>query len=82
MEGYRCFIWPHCTKTEDCTASRKSEMLNVLKENCLKDNDCVAVSCEDPKGEGSCSRYMLSTTCDKATWDNQISWSIHLIKSG
>ena len=81
-EGYRCFNWPDCTKTGDCTESKKAELLNVLKEKCLKDSKCVAVSCYDPDGVGSCSRYMLSKTCDKATWDDQEDWSIHLIKSG
>ena len=81
-EGYRCFNWPHCTKTGDCTESRKAELLSMLKEKCLKDGKCVAVSCYDPDEVGSCSRYMLSKTCDKATWDDQDDWSIHLIKSG
>ena len=81
-EGYRCFNWPDCTRTGDCTESKKSESLNVLKERCLKDSNCVAVSCEDPGEDGYCSRYMLSKTCDKATWDDQEHWSIHLIKSG
>ena len=79
-EGYRCFNWPHCQNSKDCTSSRKAELLNVLKEECLKDSKCVAVSCEDPDRVGSCSRYMLSKTCDKATWDDQKHWSIHLIK--
>ena len=83
MEGKRCFNWPNCLgQTVGCTRSNDVESLVVLKQNCLDDADCKAVSCEDSDSDGFCSRNMLSSSCDEATVDEELNWTAYFLKPG
>jgi len=95
LAGYRCYNFPNCGWLEvengtwkienGCGKSKvraESEKLEDLKEACLNDDNCIAVSCEDKVSDDKevCSRYMLSTYCDSTTIDDENNWTIHLLK--
>jgi len=95
LAGYRCYNFPNCGWLEvengtwkienGCGKSKvraESEKLEDLKEACLNDDNCIAVSCEDKVSDDKdvCSRFMLSTYCDSNTIDDENNWTIHLLK--
>ena len=82
MADYRCFNWPDCLESNGCTRFNDVEQLDVLREACLNDMDCIAVSCEDKAGNGECSRSMFSNTCSITTIDDEMKWTIYLLRSG
>lgn len=87
LAGHRCYNWPNCgwrhLENDGCGKSKvgaAAENLEDLKEACLNDDDCVAVSCEEKAEEGECSRHMLSNYCNTTTIDDENKWAIHLLK--
>jgi len=94
LAGHRCYNFPNCGWLElengewkienGCGKSKvraKSEELEDLKEACLNDDNCIAVSCEVKTNDtGVCSRYMLSNYCNTTTIDDENNWTIHLLK--
>lgn len=83
MEGKRCFGWIHCQTSSGCTQFTEIKQLNELKETCLNDASCIAVSCEDPTGGGvECQRSMLANSCDVTTIAGKPNWNIYFLNSG
>ena len=58
----------------------KTASLVDLKDQCLKDDNCVAVSCGHNEGdEGTCSRYIFSSSCENVQHRND--WTYHFVNS-
>jgi len=78
--GKRCYNWPNCIGTTgtDCTSNSNGGKLADLEAACAADVTCGWVSCHaDPNDPTNCQRYMFSGTCDFATQDLELDWSIH-----
>ena len=72
-----------CKESAGCTQSTQAKQLDKLKDTCLNDANCIAVSCYNLNGDGGkCRRYMLSDSCDETTINEQKNWNIHLLDSG
>ena len=63
----------------DCESFNQTSSLADLKEQCFKDDGCVAVSCDvDESKDNMCNRYMFSSTCDNSTIQESKGWTYHL----
>ena len=79
----RCFTMKECDESSLCDNSNETSSLDDLKGKCLKNNTCVAVSCDvNPSDEKICNRYMLSSSCNESTIEMKDGWNYHLMISG
>ena len=82
MKGKRCMIWKDCQNSTEsgCIRTNVPVRLSELKETCLRDEWCIAVSCEQVKIGGECARSMLFNSCDITAMKNHIKWKTYLLK--
>ena len=79
----RCFTMKECEESSLCDNSNETVSLDDLKEKCLKNDTCAAVSCDvNPSDEKMCNRYMLSSSCNESTIEKKDGWNYHLMISG
>ena len=79
----RCFTMKECDESSLCDYSNRTASLNNLKEDCSRNDTCVAVSCDvNPSDEKICNRYMLSSSCNESTIEKKDGWNYHLLISG
>ena len=72
-----------CNESSSCNINNQTESLNHLKEGCLKNDTCVAVSCDvNPSDEKICNRYMFSGYCNESTIEMKGGWTYHLMNPG
>ena len=76
----RCFTMSECIESTSCQASNKTVGLAELKEKCLKDEKCIAVSCDvNPSDMNMCNRHMLSSSCNDTTIEDNDGWTYHIL---
>ena len=78
----RCFTMSKCNESSSCEASNQTVSLTELKEKCLKDEKCIAVSCDvNPSDTNVCNRHMLSSSCNDSTIEDNSGWTYHILDS-
>lgn len=66
-----------------CESFNETAKLEDLKQKCLMDDDCVAVSCDvNVSDKTMCNRYMFSSLCDNTTIQQRNGWTYHIMKPG
>ena len=76
----RCFTMSKCNESTSCQFSNHTLGLPELKEKCLKDENCIAVSCDmNPSNANMCNRHMLSSSCNDSTIEDKDGWSYHIM---
>ena len=81
----RCFGMVPCNKSPSnvCQSHNESEKFKDLKEKCLRDNNCVAVSCDvNENNDQMCNRYMFSSSCNSSTIQERNGWIYNIVNSG
>ena len=76
----RCFGWVPCGNNPNCQRCPKKASLVDLKDKCLKDDNCVAVSCHyNQAEEGMCNKYMFSSSCEASNIQKRNGWKTYYI---
>ena len=82
MKGKRCMTWKDCQNSTEsgCIKSNEPVRLSELKEICLDNEWCIAVSCEQNKKGGECDRSMGFNSCAISSMKSHIKWKTYLLK--
>eukprot|EP00401_Gymnodinium_catenatum_P039242 CAMPEP_0117533660 /NCGR_PEP_ID=MMETSP0784-20121206/40007_1 /TAXON_ID=39447 /ORGANISM="" /LENGTH=427 /DNA_ID=CAMNT_0005330109 /DNA_START=56 /DNA_END=1339 /DNA_ORIENTATION=+ len=76
LQGRRCFNWGSCQQSNGCSKGRNRKHLAELAAM-----GATWISCEEGSVmSGTCSRYMLSGTCDTSTQDDEHGWNIYMVR--
>ena len=79
----RCFTKKECDESPFCDYSNETSSLDDLKDKCLYNCTCTAVSCDvNPSDEKMCNRYMISSSCNESTIEKKDGWNYYRMNSG
>ena len=82
--GKRCFNLANCEPSVGCEKYGDAGMptsIGVIKTRCSLMPGCIAISCEDYYGD-CMSHWMISTSCDESTMEDDANWSVYLSNPG